>query len=113
MALWTGLDGKTAANPVRAAWMPPMPDPEDRAVKGGDKTIRRILPKMPDVGQGKAGEDRADASKTKALLPVIAYTGLPHKLVKQLTPEAINWRAKTVASSDSGRAKGRSPACCR
>jgi integrase len=104
MALWTGLDGKRALNPVREALMPSVPDPEPRAVSYA--TIRKILAALPDVGQGRKGEDRADASKTKARLAVIAYTGLPHKLVKQLTPASINWRAKTVTVAKRRKGKG-------
>ena len=51
---------------------------------------------MPDVGQGLAGKARDSASKTKARLAVIAYTGLPHSLLKSLTREMIDWQGKGV-----------------
>jgi hypothetical protein len=51
---------------------------------------------MPDVGQGIAGKDREDASKTKARIAVIAYTGLPHSLVKRLTPDSVDWQVGTI-----------------
>ena len=34
------------------------------------------------------------------------YTGLPHKLVKQLTPSDINWRAKTVSVCSRRKGQG-------
>ena len=103
-ALWTGLDGKAAPNPVREALMPVLAQPEARAIPY--KTIAKILDAMPDVGQGRPGEARDDQSKTKARLAVIAYTGLPHALIKKLTPEAINWRTKTVAVPARKKGKG-------
>lgn len=103
-ALWTGLDGKRAPNPVREALMPETPTLTARAVSY--TTIRKILAKMPELGQGIAGEARDDASKTKARLAVIAYTGLPHALVKQLTPDSINWRARTVTVAKRRKGKG-------
>ena len=103
-ALWTGLDGKKAHNPVRDALMPEMPTLTARAVVYAK--IEKILKAMPDVGQGRKGEARDDQSKTKARLAVIAYTGLPHKLVKQLTPDSINWRAKTVTVAKRRKGQG-------
>ena len=103
-ALWTGLDGKAAPNPVREALMPVLAQPEARAIPF--KTIAKILDAMPDVGQGRPGEARDDQSKTKARLAVIAYTGLPHALIKKLTPEAINWRTKTVTVPARKKGKG-------
>ena len=91
-ALWTGLDGKAAPNPVREALMPVLAQPEARAIPY--KTIAKILDAMPNVGQGRLGEAREDQSKTKARLAVIAYTGLPHALIKKLTPEAIDGERK-------------------
>jgi hypothetical protein len=44
---------------------------------------------------------------------VIAYTGLPHALVKKLTAEAIDWRAKTVAVPARKKGKGaQGVSCC-
>jgi len=61
---------------------------------------------MPDVGQGRRGEDRDDHSKTKARIAVIAYTGLPHALVKKLTPASVDFRSKSVAVPARKKGKG-------
>jgi integrase len=103
-ALWTTLDGRRAPNPVRDALKPDTPKLTARAVPYA--TIRKVLAAMPDVGQGRKGEARDDTSKTKARLAVIAYTGLPHALIKQLTPESINWRAKTVTVPKRRKGRG-------
>ena len=61
---------------------------------------------MPDVGQGRKGEARDDQSKTKARLRLIAYTGLPHKQIKQLRPQDVNLRAGTMIVSARRKGKG-------
>ena len=61
---------------------------------------------MPDVGQGRKGEARDDQSKTKARLRLIAYTGLPHKQIKQLRPQDVNLRAGTLIVSARRKGKG-------
>ena len=58
--------------------------------------LNQILDAMPDVGQGVAGQARDDASKTKARLAVIAYTGLPRSLLKRLRPEDVDWQSGTT-----------------
>jgi hypothetical protein len=85
MHLWNRLDGPDAQNGVRRALKPALPDAEARAISY--EQILAILAAMPNVGQGLAGKARDDASKTKARLAVIAFTGLPHSLLKRLTPE--------------------------
>jgi integrase len=102
--VWTILDGKQAPNPVRDALLPALPDPEPRALTYTQ--IEAILNAMPDVGQGVAGKARDDASKTKARLAVIAYTGLPHALLKRLTPASIDWQIGTVTVPRRHKGKG-------
>jgi integrase len=102
--LWNRLDGLDAPNPVRRANKPRMPEPHARALSYAQ--IAKILAAMPDVGQGVAGKARDDASKTKARLAVIAFTGLPHSLVKQLTPEAVDWRGKRLTVPRRHKGKG-------
>jgi integrase len=71
-----------------------MEEPEARALTYTQ--IEAIFDAMPDVGQGVAGKAREDASKTKARLAVIAYTGLPHSLLKRLRPEDVDWQGQTI-----------------
>lgn len=92
--LWNRLDGLDAPNPVRRALKPRKPEPEARALSYAQ--IDAIFAAMPDVGQGVAGKARDDASKTKARLAVMAYTGLPHALLKRLKPADVDWQGGTV-----------------
>lgn len=96
LSLFSTLDAGVpgAINPVRGALLPRMPEATARALSYA--TIARILAAMPDRGQGVAGKARDSASKTKARLTVIAYTGLPHALLKALRPDMIDWRGKAV-----------------
>jgi integrase len=96
LSLYSTLDAGVpgAVNPVRGALLPRMPEPTARALSY--TTIARILAAMPDRGQGIAGQARDSASKTKARLAVIAYTGLPHSLLKRLTRDMIDWRGKAL-----------------
>lgn len=101
--MWNRLDGPDAQNPVRRATKPRLAEPEARALSYDE--IRKILAAMPDVGQGIKGEARDDASKTKARLAVIAYTGLPHSLIKRLTAADVDSKGLTVRVP--ARRKGR------
>jgi integrase len=96
LSLYSTLDAGVpgAINPVTLTLRPRLPEPTARALSY--VTIARILAAMPDVGQGLAGQARDSASKTKARLAVIAYTGLPQALLKALRPEMIDWRGKAV-----------------
>ena len=102
--LWNRLDGPEAQNPVRRALKPVLPDAEARALTYGQ--IEAILAAMPDVGQGLRGKSRDDASKTKARIAVIAYTGLPHSLVKQLTPGCVDWQLGLVTVPRRHKGRG-------
>jgi integrase len=102
--LWNRLDGPDAQNPVRRALKPALPDAEARALTYDQ--INAILKAMPDVGQGLAGKSRDDASKTKARVAVIAYTGLPHSLIKRLTPASVDWQLGTVTVPRRHKGRG-------
>jgi integrase len=102
--MWNTLDGKNGQNPVREALMPQLPDPEARAISY--EQIEAILAAMPEQGQGVKGKARDDASKTKARLAVIAFTGLPHALVKKLTPASVNWQTGIIAVPRRQKGKG-------
>jgi integrase len=88
--LFTMLDGKDARNPVRAVPKFQLPAPAPRALDY--KTIRKILTQIPK------GPD-------KARLSMIAYVGLPHGIIAQLTPDCFNAKEKTLMVP--GRKKGR------
>lgn len=102
--VWNRLDGPDVPNPVRRSLKPRMAEPEARAISY--EQIGRILDAMPDVGQGVAGKARDSASKTKARLAVIAYTGLPHSLIKRLTPDSVDWRAGVITVPRRHKGKG-------
>jgi integrase len=102
--LWNRLDGPDAQNPVRRAIKPALPDPEARALSYAQ--IAAILEAMPDIGQALPGKAREDASKTKARIAVIAFTGLPHSLLKRLTPDYVDWRLGTITVPRRHKGKG-------
>jgi len=90
MHLWTVLDGRSAANPVKAAPKYREPDPAPRGIPYA--LIRRILDKMP-------------TTKAKARLSVIAWTGLPHAQVARITPGDVDLERRVLRVP--GRNKGR------
>lgn len=92
MHLFTVLDGKSAANPVKDVPKFTEPSPFPRALSSA--TIRRLLSKM-------RGTDQARAM-------VIAYTGIPHAQLAQIRPEHVNFTAGTVIVH--GRKKGQGTA---
>jgi integrase len=106
LSMFTTLDGEGTGipNPVVDAYLPDLPEEEARNISY--ETIENIFAAMPDRGQGIRGKARDTASKTKARLAVIAYTGLPHALLKQLTPEMIDWDAKVVHVPARKKGKG-------
>jgi integrase len=81
--LWTVLDGKRAPNPVREVPEVNEPDAEARGIPYS--LVRAILNALPDQGVAAKGEKRPDASKTKARLRVMAWTGLTHIELSALT----------------------------
>jgi integrase len=76
MALWTTLDGRHKANPVKATHDYEEPAPEPRAPSLA--RVLKIINGMPTQTDF--------AQKCKARIQVIAWTGWPHKIVKQLEP---------------------------
>lgn len=89
MHLWTVLDGKSAANPVKATPKLREPDPMPRSIPY--TIIRQILAAMP-------------RSKTKARVAVMAWTGFPNASVARLTPEDVHLEERYVVVA--GRRKG-------
>ena len=88
--LWNTLDGRDTPNPVRRSQVPRQPPPAIRGLDYG--TVRDILAAI-------------RRPKARARLAVIAWTGLPHKQVMQLTPADVDWDQSILYIQ--GRQKGR------
>lgn len=91
MHLYTKLDGKSAPNPVRDVEKFREPTPQPLGV--AYPILEKILAKMP-------------ASKQKARALVIAYVGIPHALLKQITEDMVDWTARTVWVPERRKGKG-------
>ena len=104
--LWATLDGKHAENPVASLPRYREPRPEPRGLSWSD--VDRLLSVMPDVGQAIRGRIRDDASKTKARLAVMAFTGLTHSQLKQLRPADIFWREGAFRAPARHKGRGAS-----
>lgn len=99
--LWAKLDGRRAPNPVREVSECEEPDPQARGLTYD--VIEAILAEIPDTWIGKRkdgtrtiGKGIARPSQTKARLRVIAYTGLTHAQLKNLTPDDVDLEAGTI-----------------
>src|SRR3990167_7713834 len=92
MHLYTVLDGKSAANPVRAAPKFREPSPLPRALPAA--AVVRLL--------------RALRVAERARASVLAYTGIPNAQLAQIRPEHVDLEAGTVMVH--GRRKGQGTA---
>ena len=102
--LWTVLDGRRAPNPVRDV---PEAEERHRPPRALPYTlIEQILEALPDRGRAEAGETRPTASQTKARLLIMAWTGLPPKVIGTICPEDVDWSAGTVRVHGRGKGKG-------
>ena len=101
--LWHRLDGKDAATPVRRSLVPAEPEPEPRGLPYS--LVQDLLDAIPEQGQGVKGRMRDCASKTKARLTLMAYTGLPPRTIMRLRPRDVRWDAGAVFIQ--GRRKGK------
>lgn len=101
--LYTVLDGRHAANPVREVPEADEPDPLPRGLPSD--VIERILDAMPDISRGSRRGKRIRGSKTRARLRVMAYTGLSQGELMRVTPADIDLAAGTLLVR--GRLKGR------
>ncbi len=106
MHLWRTLDGKKAANPVADIPRYREPRPEPRGLSWDE--VDGILAVMPDRGQPRAGKPLDDASKTKARLAVMAFTGLTQSQLKKLRPEDVSWRESAVRAPARHKGQGAS-----
>jgi integrase len=91
MHLYAVLDGKAGVNPVRDVPRFREPDPEPRGIRL--TTVTAILNAMPD-------------SATKARCLVMAWTGLPHATLMQLTAESVRWDDGTLYVPRRRKGKG-------
>ena len=101
--LWTVLDGRRAPNPVREVPEADEPNRPPRAIPY--PLIEQILAALPDRGRAAKGKARPTASQTKARLLVMAWTGLPPKVIGQIQPGDVDWDTGTVRVH--GRRKGK------
>lgn len=97
MALWTALDGRSAANPVKD--VPPYTEHQNEQVRAQDPRILYRL--IARVGR------RRPPSKTRARLRLMLWTGWPQKQVMALRPADIDWTPGREAARVSGRRKGK------
>lgn len=88
MHLFTVLDGKSAANPVKD--VPKFQEPSPLPLAPSSATVAKILKQL--------------RGQTKARAMVIAYTGIPHAQLALIRPEHVDLEAGTVMVH--GRKKG-------
>jgi integrase len=80
-------------NPVAAVPKYREPAPAPRGLPY--RVIRAIMAQMPRWKLGKDGR-RIAPSKTRAVFAVMAYTGMPPAVIRQLRPEHVLWKARAV-----------------
>lgn len=108
MSLWTRLDGRDAANPVRGTRVFEEPAAQPRGVSYD--IIRRLLDAMPrDQSRPVKDEQgsRARGSKTQARLALMAWTGMTPIQISQLTPRDVNVRERWYLSPPRGKGSRR------
>jgi integrase len=96
--VYTVLDGKEAANPVRNVPKYREPEPEPRDVPYA--IIDRIIDEIRDRGQGPA------LSRTKACARVLAYCPVTPAQLRRMTRSDIDWLSTPAAMITPGRKKG-------
>lgn len=94
MHLFTTLDGKSAPNPVKDVPKFREPDALPRGLEYS--AIRALFATMTD-------------SPSKARLMVLAYTGIPHKQLEQLTVADVDLERGTVRAAGRRKGKGTGP----
>jgi integrase/recombinase XerD len=97
-------DDDQASNPCRKIPRYREPDPEPRGID--HVIIVLILACLPDVGYSASGVERPAISKTKARLRVMAWTGLPPALIRQIKPEHIHWESRELDVAPRRKGKG-------
>lgn len=104
--VWTVLDGRHERNPVKGV---ERYDEDGRPAPPLDYGLaEQIIDAMPDKGQGLRRQQRAEASKTKARLRVMLYTGLPQVRIMRIDPVThIDWQQGGVWLAPRRKGKGR------
>jgi integrase len=97
--VYTVLDGKQAANPLRDVPKYTEPDAEARDVSY--EIIERIIDEIRDRGRTKES-----ASLTKARVRVFAYAPVTPAQLRQMKRSDIDWEAMPPAMITPGRRKG-------
>jgi integrase len=97
MSLYSRLDGRAAANPVRHTHPFEEPAAEARGLSYTD--IRALLDAMPrDRGQPPKGGRRDTGSRTRARFELMAWTGMTPSQIKQLQPRHVDIAARWYIS---------------
>ncbi len=105
MSLYTRLDGRGGANPVRETHVFEEPAPEARG--RSYEVIRALLDAMPaDQSRPVKGEEgsRSRGSLTRVRFEIMAWTGMTPSQIKQLRPRHLNLKERWYISP--GRRKG-------
>ena len=87
------MNGKRGYNPVLGTYLPPETKAEARSLDYA--VIERMLAQMPDRHSAKRGTLGAP-SLSKVRARVIAYTGIPPKMLQEVQPWDLNLPAGTV-----------------
>lgn len=109
MHLYTVLDGKAAANPVKD--VPAYDESASEQVRSHPpRLIYRLIAR---VGSAKWHARRPEhrgrrrsPSKTRARLRLMLWTGWPQKQIMELTPKAIDWKRSMVWVTPRRKGKG-------
>ena len=98
------LNGPKDLNPVASVPKSREPEPAPRGLDY--RIVQAILDAMPgrDLVKPGKGERRYAPSRARAMLRVMAYVGMPPAQIRQLQPEHIDWKTKTITMP--GRQKG-------
>lgn len=91
-------------NPVKDVPEAREPDAIDRSLSYAD--IETILAAMPDRGRPVKGHPRPTVSRTKAILRMMAYTGVTPKQLVALDPEDIDIEALAIRTDKRQKGQG-------
>lgn len=104
MALWTTLDGRAAANPVREARMFPESDVEPRGLPYA--LVVRILDAVPATRSwSHRGTSTTRPIKTRIRLEVMAWTGMRPSQIMRLERRQVNFDERWFVSPRSQKGR--------